>query len=650
LGNFFTAENQSGFMNNLSILLTSDSATLCAEVQAGLSARQIPASLSMASSFQDFVAASQGQPFDFTLLDMDLCLGEPGRFIAKIQELQPSCVIFALFSRLDAPAMADAIRLGAASFGLKENLAGLIDQIIQHSDLPPENEADLNIQFILRGFLEESTDSIWVKNRHGRYLLINPAGARFLSKSVEEVVGKTDFEVFPANTAVKIRKSDQDVMDSGLTQTIEDSLLTHDGQRRTFMAVKGVWRNGRDEVAGVIGTVRDITARKIAEETLQQSEERFRRLVEGVKDHAIYLLDSQGLVSSWNIGAERLQGYRGPEILGGHFSRFYPEESVFNPDEALMQATESGYHEQECIQVRRDGSEYWATIIITPLFNAKDALIGFSCVVRDMTRQRQAEEELRRYAAKLEQSNQELEQFAMIASHDLQAPLRKVRLFSEMLEEHTGEEGQDIAKRLQGAAAKMQHFISDLLELSRVNRKGRPFRPVALSKVLERVLEDLEVSIKESEAAIAIETPGEVYGDPQQLEQLCLNLLGNSLKFRRSGVPPRVNIQGEPLPNGAYRLTIRDNGIGFKQEYLEKIFLPFERLHGPVSFPGTGMGLAICKKIVDRHGGQITATGTLGEGATFIIDLPATANFEGIEPEQAPSGSQTLAEAGSEST
>jgi PAS domain S-box-containing protein len=633
-------------MQSVHILLASESEQLGSELTSRLSALKVQVQLALARTYDAFAQACASDSFQIILLDTDTFPGRAEQMLAQIRNSQSACAIYTLFEHIDEAAMAETIRLGATSFSLKSNLTGLAKQILNLQEIPAVSPAvgktESHFHHIFRGFLEESTDSIWVKDRYGKYLLINPAGARFLSKQAEEIIGATDEAVFPADAADKIRKSDEEVMQSGITQTIEDSLITMDGKRRTFMAVKGVWRDEHGEVAGVIGTVRDITIRKQAEETLQESEERFRRLVEGVKNHAIYLLDTNGLVSSWNIGAERLQGYKATEILGCHFSRFFPPDTSLNPEAALIQAAEVGHFEQDCQQIRKDGSRYWAKIIITPLFNAQQKLIGFSAVVRDLTEQRQAEEELRHYASKLEQSNQELEQFAMIASHDLQAPLRKVRFFSEMLEQYIGEEGKDIAKRLQASAEKMQHFISDLLELSRINRKGRPFQPVALNKVVSRTLEDLELLISESGATIQMEPLGQVFGDQPQLEQLCLNLLGNSLKFRKPGIAPHIHIQGEALENGLYQLSIQDNGIGFKPEYLEKIFRPFERLHGPVQYPGTGMGLAICKKIVDRHGGQITAISQEGEGSTFILHLPIPTEVDAEESAGVPANLSTI--------
>jgi PAS domain S-box-containing protein len=609
------------------ILLASKAGNSFSELQSCFHQHNFAADLVPIESLDLLVRHCAQHNFDLVIVEDSLTQFSLEKVLECVRASNPGCPVYILFDALDEPAIASAIQLGATSFGLSGNLPSLVNQLrtkIQTLDAPAKLTNSINPEQILHAFLQESTDSIWVKSKSGKYLLINPAGANFLRKPIDQIIGKNDYELFPPETAEKIVQSDRQVLLSGLTQTVEDLLVTPNGTQHTFMAVKGIFRDETGKVQGLIGTVRDITERKQTEETLRQSEERFRLLVEGVKDHAFYMLDTLGQISSWNTGAERLQGFQTQEILGQHFSCFYQQDPapIVSPAKALLLTTENGYCEQECWQVRKDGSRYWANIIITPLYNQQRQLICFSAVVRDMTVQRQAEEALKYYAAKLEQSNQDLEHFATIASHDLQAPLRKVRVFAEMLQQYTTEEGQDISQRLQGSAEKMQHFITDLLELSRVNRKGKPFQSVDLNRVISRAQEDLELIIAESAASLESNELGWVYGDPFQLEQLCLNILGNSLKFRKPDQQTRITVQGGLLPNGYYQLIIEDNGIGFKEEYLERIFRPFERLHGHVQFPGTGMGLAICRKIVERHGGHITATSIEGQGSRFIISLP----------------------------
>jgi signal transduction histidine kinase len=236
-----------------------------------------------------------------------------------------------------------------------------------------------------------------------------------------------------------------------------------------------------------------------------------------------------------------------------------------------------------------------------------------------------AEEALKLYMKRLEQSNKELEQFALVASHDLQEPLRKIRIFSEYLrssqEEKLTKEGLLYLEHIQSAAARMQNLISDLLDLSRVNRKGHAFQKIDLANVVSSVAQDFDFALKEKQGKIELGQLCTIEADPKQMTQLFLNLVGNSLKFQREDVPPLVKISAQ-VADGCCEILVEDNGIGFEEQYQERIFNVFERLHSRAKYAGTGIGLAICKKIAERHGGTIQAHGKPNEGATFIIKLP----------------------------
>jgi light-regulated signal transduction histidine kinase (bacteriophytochrome) len=246
----------------------------------------------------------------------------------------------------------------------------------------------------------------------------------------------------------------------------------------------------------------------------------------------------------------------------------------------------------------------------------------------DITERKQAEAELKIMVAKLEQSNLALQDFASIASHDMQEPLRKIISFGKLLQDRlggspAGAEEQDFLSRMQRAAERMQVLLTALLEYSRVTTRAEPFRDVSLSDILEEVMEDLEVRIHTTGARLEFGPLPTLHVDPSQMHQLFQNLIGNALKYR-GGEEPIVRVYAETAGNsGSMRICVEDNGIGFDEEHMDRIFQPFQRLHGRDSeFEGTGMGLAICKKIVERHGGVITARSIPGVGSTFIVDLP----------------------------
>ena len=261
-------------------------------------------------------------------------------------------------------------------------------------------------------------------------------------------------------------------------------------------------------------------------------------------------------------------------------------------------------------------------------------------VGRDITERKKGEEDLRQAVEKLERSNEELERFAYVASHDLQEPLRKVRVFGDMLEAEYGEaladEGRDYLRRMRGAATRMGALINDLLTFSRVKTRDVSFAPVDLGELTRIVVSDLMVRIDETGGTVDVGDLPSIVADPSQMRQLLQNVLGNALKFHRKGVPPVVSIRGRlmaPSEAGGARdapdggpvcvLEVTDNGVGFDEAYLERIFAPFQRLHTRTEFDGSGVGLAVCQRIVERHGGRITARSIEGRGSTFVVTLPA---------------------------
>jgi signal transduction histidine kinase len=231
-----------------------------------------------------------------------------------------------------------------------------------------------------------------------------------------------------------------------------------------------------------------------------------------------------------------------------------------------------------------------------------------------------------RVEADLRRSNQELDRFAAVASHDLQEPLRKIRQFGDLLLATNGSlDGSDHARRMQFAAERMQKLIDDLLQLAQVTSGAKPFVRVDLGRLAREVLGDLEPRVRQTRARVDVGELPTIDADPTQVRQLMQNLIGNALKFHRPGEPPTVEVRGRVVPGPAgdvCELTVADRGIGFKPEYRERIFNVFERLHGRDKFEGTGIGLAVCRKVVERHGGTITAEGEPDRGARFVVRLP----------------------------
>jgi signal transduction histidine kinase len=247
-------------------------------------------------------------------------------------------------------------------------------------------------------------------------------------------------------------------------------------------------------------------------------------------------------------------------------------------------------------------------------------------------------QELTLYSDELGRSNRELEEFAFVASHDLQEPLRKIQAFSDRLEtmfkDELGEKGIDYIGRMKNAARRMSNLITDLLEFSRITTRGKDFADTNLNDVITDILDDLEIAIKECNAKVDVDELPVIQADKSQMQQLLLNLLSNAVKFRQADINPHIQIsyQHEVHFSDDHNtdlsfqvITVKDNGIGFSQDYADKIFVPFQRLHGRSQYKGTGIGLSVCRRIVERHGGTISAQSENGKGATFTIKLPVEA-------------------------
>lgn len=251
-------------------------------------------------------------------------------------------------------------------------------------------------------------------------------------------------------------------------------------------------------------------------------------------------------------------------------------------------------------------------------------------VQRELAERKKAEQELREYTTRLEFLNQELEEFAFVASHDLQEPLRKIQTFSQIIADRyhpaLDEQGRDYLMRMNRTAKRMSELLRSLLNYSRFAARSNSFQPTDLAKVARYAASDLELLIAKAGGEVEIAELPEIDGDPIQLQQLFQNLIENSLKFIKKGQKPIVKIYCSSSDN-VCRIVVEDNGIGFEEQFLDRIFKPFQRLHGKNSeYEGTGMGLAICRKIVERHGGCITATSTPGSGASFLLDFPLSSD------------------------
>jgi PAS domain S-box-containing protein len=349
-----------------------------------------------------------------------------------------------------------------------------------------------------------------------------------------------------------------------------------------------------------------------------------REILDTMAD-ALFVIDANGCIRVVNHAVHELLGYRDSDLIG----RAIDKLEEISTDETISRtlrdvARRGAIRDQERRLKHVDGHAISVSISISPV-GERDAQEGAVIIARDIRARKRAEEELHSALHRLEVSNRELEDFAYVASHDLQEPLRKIQAFGDLLRsKHAAalpDQARDYIERMQSAARRMQVLINDLLSFSRVTTKAQPFVRVDLDHIAHEVVKDLETRLHDSGGRIDVGPLPSIDADPLQMRQLLQNLAGNGLKFHRPDVPPVVEIRGA-LENGQCRITVSDNGIGFEEKYADRIFTMFERLHARTRYEGTGIGLAICRKIAERHGGEIRAHGKVGEGATFVVTLP----------------------------
>jgi PAS domain S-box-containing protein len=483
-------------------------------------------------------------------------------------------------------------------------------------------------------------------------------------------------------------------------------------------------------------------------EALRGSEERYRMLLDGIENYAIFMMDVRGQILSWNAGAERIKGYTSAQIIGHNFSCFFPPEDIQRgrPEDVLRITAATGRHEEQGMRVRKDGSRFLASITLTALRDSAGNLQGFSefshdlseskesgakyralleaapdamvvvnqageivllnvqaekqfgysrdeligqqikdiipegfaerliadgtrsaaearaqqigtgielsgqrkdgskfpieimlsvlesaagvlvtAAIRDVTERNKSEERLAKTVGELKRSNEELQQFAYVSSHDLQEPLRMVASYTQLLaKRYKGRLDSDadefIAYAVDGCT-RMQGLIQDLLAYSRAGTNGKAFCEVSAEGALQRALTNLRLTIEQSGVVVSHDSLPAIKTDETQLTQVFQNLVGNAIKYRSAEVP-RVHISATKNGENEWIFSVRDNGIGIDPQYFERIFILFQRLHGQSEFEGTGIGLAICKKVLERMGGRIWVESQPAEGSTFYFALP----------------------------
>jgi len=615
-----------------------------------------------------------------------------------------------------------------------------------------------------RGLLEAAPDAMVVVNPTGEIVLLNVQAENQFGYSRDELIGQKVRNIIPQGFAERLIADGTRSAAEALAQQIGTGIELVGRRKDGSEFPLEIMLSPLESAEGILVTaaIRDISVRKSAEKhlvgmeerrrlgenALRESEERYRLLLDGVQNYAIFMMDTRGQILSWNAGAERIKGYSADQIIGRNFSCFFPPAEIERgrPEEILSMTAASGRHEEQGMRVRKDGSRFLANVVFTALRDAAGNLRGFSefshdlseskesearyrglleaapdamvvvnqageivllnlqaetqfgyrrdellgqkvkniipegfaeriiadgtrsaaealaqqigagielvgrrkdgsefpieimlsplesaegtlvtAAIRDITERKESDEHLAKTVEELKRSNDDLQQFAYVSSHDLQEPLRMVSSYTQLLaKRYKGRLDSDADEFITFAVdgcKRMQGLIQDLLAYSRAGTNERKLREVPSENALQKALINLRAAIKQSGAVVTHDALPAVTTDETQLTQVFQNLVGNAIKYRRAE-EPRVHVSAARNDCNEWTFSVRDNGLGIDSQYFERIFVLFQRLHGRDEFEGTGIGLAVCKRIVERMGGKIWVESQPEKGSTFYFALP----------------------------
>jgi PAS domain S-box-containing protein len=516
--------------------------------------------------------------------------------------------------------------LASLTFTALRDAAGNLRGFSEFShDLSESKESEAKY----RGLLEAAPDAMVVVNVDGEIVLLNVQVEKQFGYCRDELVGQPVKNIIPQGFAERIIADGTRTAAEALAQQIGTGIeLTARRKDGSEFPIE-IMLSPIESPEGILVTaaIRDISLRKEAEKHLARMESRYRGLLEAAPD-AMVVVNPAGGIVLLNVQAEKQFGYRRDELVGQQIKNIIPQgfaerliaDGARSAAEALAQQIGTGI---ELSGRRKDGSEFPIEIMLSPLESAEGILV--TAAIRDISVRKDAEKHLAQTMGELKRSNDELQQFAYVSSHDLQEPLRMVASYTQLLaKRYKGRLDSDadefIAFAVDGCN-RMQRLIQDLLAYSRVGTNGKAIRKISAADALDEALTNLRATIEQSGAVVTHDSLPAVRTDDTQLAHVFQNLVGNAIKYRSAEVP-HVHVSATKNDGDEWIFSVRDNGLGIESRYFEKIFILFQRLHGQNEFAGTGIGLAMCKKIVERLGGRIWVESQPGKGSTFYFALP----------------------------
>jgi PAS domain S-box-containing protein len=497
---------------------------------------------------------------------------------------------------------------------------GLGSLLCQVSDIHEQRRVERDLRaaaHMLETALDATTDAVYMKCARGRYVMVNQAAAAVFACPAEDVIGHHDGEFFSPQDAAALSAQDQRVLATGGTATTDEVLGTKHGIR-VYQSTKGVYLDFRGEPAGIFGISRDITEQRRGQDEHRRFEEALELTVEGVAH-----LDLEGRFLWVNDAFARLCGYPPAEMIGLRWAVLAHPDEIDHMTAESARLGEGERLEHEVRTVRADGSWFYAQLVVVMAKDADGAHTGFYSTLRDVSDRKIAEDAVRRTSVELERRNNELEAFAAMVAHDLRQPLQVVGGFAQLLSQHgvgsTDERAGRYLAAIERGVGTMTGMVESMLEYARAGEAKVPEHLMDSHRVVGDVIDGLQGSMNGGRVIVRDYLPV-VRADPAQLARLFQNLIGNALKFRaETGATVRIAADRD---GDYWRFTVQDDGIGVGPEFADRLFGMFARERRS-DCPGTGMGLAICRRIVEHHGGRIWFEAAPGHGSIFSFTLPA---------------------------